>query len=54
MGIRKVLWNMKSLEIRCDISKDHSYRLEVSPPLFLTKCAVEAWHEGHQIWHDRS
>jgi hypothetical protein len=37
-----------------NISKDQSYILEVAPPLLLTKCAVEAWYEGHQIWHDRS
>jgi hypothetical protein len=36
-----------------DISKDQSYRLEIAPPLLLSECAVEAWHEGHQIWHEK-
>jgi hypothetical protein len=37
-----------------NISKEQSYRLEIAPPLLLSECTVEAWHEGHQIWHDRS
>jgi hypothetical protein len=37
-----------------NISKEQSYSLEIAPPLLLSECAVEAWHEGHQIWHDRS
>jgi hypothetical protein len=36
------------LEIRCNISKDQSYSLEIAPPLFLLECTVEAWYEGHR------
>jgi hypothetical protein len=37
-----------------NVSKDQSYSLEMTPRLLLSECAVEAWYEGHQIWHDRS
>jgi hypothetical protein len=28
------------LEIRCNISKDQSYSLEITPPLFLLECTI--------------
>jgi hypothetical protein len=36
------------LEIRCNISKDQSYSLEIAPPLLLSECAMEAWYEGNK------
>jgi hypothetical protein len=45
---------MKEFGDKCDISKDQPYRLEITPPLLLSECVVEAWDEGHQIWHDKS
>jgi hypothetical protein len=40
-----------------NISKEQSYILDIEPPLLLSKCVVEfhpPWHEGHQVWHERS
>jgi len=36
------------LEIICNISNDHSYSLEITPPLLISECTMKAWYEGNK------